>query len=175
MCLCSCFGREEREKFNVWVAWLNLESMHGAPEPDQALICSYACREEREKFNVWVAWLNLESMHGAPEPDQALMALFQRALQHCDQKKLYLALLGILERLAKVQSSRHLQQLVCVLGTGAQRRCCTCMIQDGSWSSGPVLGVGHADGVLFAWGKLLHGPASISNPAGGAHRHAHDT
>lgn len=78
-------------------------------------------REEREKFNVWVAWLNLESMHGTPEPDQALMALFQRALQHCDQKKLYLALLGILERLGKVQLTRHVQQLACVHSASAER------------------------------------------------------
>ena len=75
---------------------------------------------------MWVAWLNLESLHGAPEPDQALMALFQRALQHCDQKKLYLALLGILERLAKVRrrnsAAPHGQGIVlcCEHALGAQ-------------------------------------------------------
>ncbi|GBF92560.1 hypothetical protein Rsub_05174 [Raphidocelis subcapitata] len=55
-------------------------------------------REEGEKFNVWVAWLNLEGAYGAPDPAAALMALFNRALQYTDQKKLYLALLGILQR-----------------------------------------------------------------------------
>ena len=61
-------------------------------------------REEAEKLNVWVAWLNLESLHGAPSPDEAVMALFQRALQHCDQKKLYAALLAILQRTGKVRT-----------------------------------------------------------------------
>jgi rRNA biogenesis protein RRP5 len=60
-------------------------------------------REEREKLNVWVAWLNLENLYGTPSPDEAVMALFQRALQHCDQKKLYAALLAILQRTGKVR------------------------------------------------------------------------
>jgi rRNA biogenesis protein RRP5 len=29
--------REEREKLNVWVAWLNLENLHGSP-PDEAVM-----------------------------------------------------------------------------------------------------------------------------------------
>ena len=59
------------------------------------------CREEREKLNVWVAYLNLENTFGQP-PDEAVMKLFQRALQHVDQKKLYLALLAILDSSKKV-------------------------------------------------------------------------
>lgn len=51
---------------------------------------------------MWVAWLNLENLYGAPSPDEAVMALFQRALQHCDQKRLYAALLAILQRTGKV-------------------------------------------------------------------------
>ena len=62
---------------------------------------SSPCREEREKLNVWVAYLNLENTYGSP-PDEAVMKLFQRALQHADQKKLYLALLTILESTKKV-------------------------------------------------------------------------
>jgi hypothetical protein len=49
---------------------------------------------------VWVAYLNLENLHGAP-PEEAVMKLFQRALSYVDQKKLYLALLTILERTNK--------------------------------------------------------------------------
>lgn len=60
------------------------------------------CREEREKLNVWVAFLNLENTYGQP-PEEAVMKLFQRALQHVDQKKLYLALLAILENSKKVK------------------------------------------------------------------------
>ena len=43
-----------------------------------------------------MAYLNLENAYGQP-PDEAVMKLFQRALQHVDQKKLYLALLAILD------------------------------------------------------------------------------
>ena len=52
---------------------------------------------------MWVAFLNLENTYGSP-PDEAVMKLFQRALQHVDQKKLYLALLTILESTKKVNT-----------------------------------------------------------------------
>ena len=102
----------------MWVASLNLENLHKVYLPSlkmegsnlkgcsvtraftNGLTCE-SCREEREKLNVWVAWLNLENLHGSP-PDEAVMKLFQRALPHTDAKKLYLALLTILERTSKV-------------------------------------------------------------------------
>ena len=62
-----------------------------------------ACREEAEKRNVWVAWLNLEARHGEP-PQEAVMALFRRALPYTDAKRLYLALLSILEASQLVRS-----------------------------------------------------------------------
>ena len=58
-------------------------------------------REEDEKFNIWQARLNLEMQYGQP-PEEALMKLFQRALSYTNQKKLYLALITILERSDKV-------------------------------------------------------------------------
>ena len=61
------------------------------------------CREEAEKRNVWVAWLNLEARHGEP-PQDAVMALFRRALPYTDAKRLYLALLAILEAAPMVRS-----------------------------------------------------------------------
>jgi hypothetical protein len=61
-----------------------------------------ARREEAEKFNVWVAWLNLENLYGQP-PGEAAMALFRRALPHVNQKRLYLALLAILERTGRAR------------------------------------------------------------------------
>ena len=65
----------------------------------------YLCREEGEKFNIWQAWLNLENMYGSPTPDEAITRLFQKALPYCNAKKLYLALLDILERTNKVSCS----------------------------------------------------------------------
>eukprot|EP00195_Chlamydomonas_chlamydogama_P014936 CAMPEP_0202909786 /NCGR_PEP_ID=MMETSP1392-20130828/50287_1 /ASSEMBLY_ACC=CAM_ASM_000868 /TAXON_ID=225041 /ORGANISM="Chlamydomonas chlamydogama, Strain SAG 11-48b" /LENGTH=243 /DNA_ID=CAMNT_0049599651 /DNA_START=1 /DNA_END=728 /DNA_ORIENTATION=- len=34
--LATIFYREEQEKFNVWVAWLNLENAYGSPNPEEA-------------------------------------------------------------------------------------------------------------------------------------------
>ena len=61
-------------------------------------------REEGEKFNIWQAWLNLENMYGSPTPDEAVTRLFQKALPYCNAKKLYIALLDILERTNKVRA-----------------------------------------------------------------------
>lgn len=58
-------------------------------------------REEQEKLNVWVALINLENAYGRPDADEAATACFQKALQYTDQKKLYLAFLGILQRSGK--------------------------------------------------------------------------
>lgn len=60
------------------------------------------CRLEDEKLSVWVAWLNLEVQHGEP-PEEAVAKLFQRALPFNNQKKLYLAFIGILERAGQVR------------------------------------------------------------------------
>ena len=51
---------------------------------------------------MWVAWLNLENLYGQP-PGEAVMALLRRALPHVNQKRLYLALLSILERTERVR------------------------------------------------------------------------
>lgn len=67
------------------------------------LIWSILCREEGEKFNVWQACLNLEMQYGDP-PEEAVMKLFQRALSYTDQKKLYMALVTLLERSSQVHS-----------------------------------------------------------------------
>ncbi|KAK7392757.1 hypothetical protein VNO78_21204 [Psophocarpus tetragonolobus] len=54
-------------------------------------------REENEKLNIWKAYFNLENKYGNPS-EEAVMKVFQRALQYNDQKKVYLALLGMYER-----------------------------------------------------------------------------
>lgn len=70
-------------------------------------------REEAEKFNIWQAWLNLENMYGSPTPEEAVTRVFQKALPYCNAKKLYQALLDILERTDKV--SGHCGALLLVL------------------------------------------------------------
>ena len=59
---------------------------------------------------MWVAWLNLENLYGQP-PGEAAMALFRRALPHVNQKRLYLALLAILQR---TERARHLSAPTCL-------------------------------------------------------------
>lgn len=54
-------------------------------------------QEEKEKLNIWKAYFNLENKYGNPR-EEAVMKVFQRALQHNDPKKVYLALLGMYER-----------------------------------------------------------------------------
>ena len=54
-------------------------------------------------------------MYGSPTPDEAVTRLFQKALPYCNAKKLYIALLDILERTNKVCAS------VCVLLRPADR------------------------------------------------------
>ena len=68
------------------------------------------CREEGEKFNIWQARLNLEMQYGDP-PEEAVMKLFQRALSYTDQKKLYMALITLLERANQVSLSTSLPSL----------------------------------------------------------------
>jgi rRNA biogenesis protein RRP5 len=55
------------------------------------------CREQRERFNVWLAYLVLENTYGE-DPEQAAAQLLQRALQHNDAKKMYLAAVDVFEK-----------------------------------------------------------------------------
>ncbi|EFJ44854.1 rRNA processing protein Rrp5/programmed cell death protein 11 [Volvox carteri f. nagariensis] len=87
----------------VWIKYMALHLGKGdvdaARKVAQRALDTINYREEGEKFNVWVAWLNLENAYGSsPSPEEAVMELLKRALQYTDQKKMYLAALGIFER-----------------------------------------------------------------------------
>ncbi|KAK9823324.1 hypothetical protein WJX72_001906 [[Myrmecia] bisecta] len=92
----------------VWIKFIafliSLGEVDGARAVAEKALKTINYREEAEKFNVWVAYLNLENLYGSP-PDEAVMKLFQRALAYTDQKKLYLAMLGITERTNKEELS----------------------------------------------------------------------
>lgn len=85
----------------VWIKYmafmLSLADVDKARSIAERALQTINFREEGEKLNVWVALLNLENVYGNPAKD-ATLRVFQRALQYCDPKKLYLALLGIYER-----------------------------------------------------------------------------
>ena len=55
-------------------------------------------REEGEKFNIWVAYLNMENSFGT---DESLDAIFQRACEYTDKKKMFLHLVSILIKSGK--------------------------------------------------------------------------
>eukprot|EP00850_Spirogloea_muscicola_P013563 SM000092S24531 [mRNA] locus=s92:547777:562774:- [translate_table: standard] len=75
--------REEAEKLNVWIAYLNLENMYGSPPKASAT----GALEAGISMKLCLADIM-----------EAVLKLFQRALQYVDKKKLHLALLGIFER-----------------------------------------------------------------------------
>ncbi|KAG2446158.1 hypothetical protein HXX76_000753 [Chlamydomonas incerta] len=90
----------------VWIKYMahhiGLGDMDAARKVAQRALDSINYREEGEKFNVWVAWLNLENAFGTqPSPEEAAMGLLRRALSYTDQKKMYMAALGIFERSGK--------------------------------------------------------------------------
>lgn len=72
-----------------------------------------AFHEDGEKFNVWVAYLNLEATYGQPDPAESVSKLFQRALSYADQKKLYMAMIGICERTDKAELCRQCLKTAC--------------------------------------------------------------
>ena len=45
-----------------------------------------------------------QATFGEPSPEEAVMKAFQRALPFCDGKRLYLALVDILERTGQVRN-----------------------------------------------------------------------
>lgn len=114
------------------------------------------CREEGEKFNIWQAWLNLENMYGSPTPDEAVTRLFQKALPYCDAKKLYLALLDILERTNKVSCSPPCAvalQLSLILHWSRQTQLSRFQLYFSSCAAAAAVAAGKADESLFVTTK----------------------
>ena len=70
-----------------------------------------------------MAWLNLENVYGAPTPEEAVMQLFQKALQYNDQKKMYMAALGIAERSSRTEmAGQMLKAMTKKFSTSAKAR-----------------------------------------------------
>lgn len=105
-----------------YMAWLiQLGDVDKARALAERALKTINYREDGEKFNIWVAMLNLENAYGQPDPDEAVMKLFGRASQYCNQKKLYLALLGVLERSSRVELGQQVMKTMCKkFGTSAK-------------------------------------------------------
>ncbi|GAX80532.1 hypothetical protein CEUSTIGMA_g7970.t1 [Chlamydomonas eustigma] len=95
----------------VWIKYMayqiSIGDIDNARKVAERALQSINYREEGEKFNVWIALLNLENAYGQP-PEDAFTKLFQRALQYCDQKKLYFAALGIADRSSHKEMASNL-------------------------------------------------------------------
>ncbi|KAF5829876.1 hypothetical protein DUNSADRAFT_15392 [Dunaliella salina] len=77
----TIYYREEGEKFNVWVALLNLEAAHGLPNPDEALMATFSkaapyCDQKRLYF----------ALLGSPDLSAA-HKLLDRALTSLPKRK----------------------------------------------------------------------------------------
>ncbi|KAK9832620.1 hypothetical protein WJX81_004603 [Elliptochloris bilobata] len=100
----------------VWIQFMahlvSVGQLDAARAVAERALATINFREEGEKFNVWVAWLNLENLYGQP-PGEAVMALFRRALPHVNQKRLYLALLAILQRTDKDELAAEALRAMC--------------------------------------------------------------
>ncbi|KQJ89113.1 hypothetical protein BRADI_4g23560v3 [Brachypodium distachyon] len=84
----------------IWINYmaflLDLADVEKARSVAERALKTINIREEEEKLNVWVAYFNLENECGCPR-EHAVNKIFQRAVQYCDPKKVYLALLGMYE------------------------------------------------------------------------------
>eukprot|EP01025_Chloroclados_australasicus_P050299 TRINITY_DN5766_c0_g1_i4.p1 TRINITY_DN5766_c0_g1~~TRINITY_DN5766_c0_g1_i4.p1 ORF type:complete len:436 (+),score=78.55 TRINITY_DN5766_c0_g1_i4:163-1470(+) len=83
----------------VWIQYMafqiSLGEVEKARQTAERALQTIHFREEHEKFNVWIAYLNLENQFGDDRDN--FNKLLGRALQHTNQKKLYLAVVDIVQ------------------------------------------------------------------------------
>lgn len=98
----------------VWIKYMafliSLGDLDNARRIAERAINAINFREDAEKFNVWVAWLNAENVYGTEE---STLQLLNRALQHTDECKLYLAAIDIFDRTEKVSLVEQCLKAAC--------------------------------------------------------------
>lgn len=86
----------------LWINYmafqLQLSEIAKARDIGERALKIISFREEQEKMNVWVAMMNLENTFGTAD---SLDAIFKRAVQVCEPKKVHLQLVKIYERSKK--------------------------------------------------------------------------
>ncbi|XXQ31450.1 S1 motif domain-containing protein [Plasmodiophora brassicae] len=86
----------------VWCRYIAFQLQLGevaqARQIGERALSTIAYREDNEKLNVWLALVGLESMYGSAEQADAVL---QRAMQHCDQKKLLTRVASMFESSGK--------------------------------------------------------------------------
>ncbi|XP_051148647.1 rRNA biogenesis protein RRP5 [Andrographis paniculata] len=100
----------------LWIKYmafmLSLANVDKARSIAERALRTINIREETEKLNIWVAYFNLENEFGSPS-EEAVTKIFQRALQYCNPKKVYLALLGMYERTEQHKLADELLDKMC--------------------------------------------------------------
>lgn len=95
----------------LWINYmahqLKLSEIDKAREIGERALKTINYREEQEKMNIWVALMNLENNFGT---DESLGGVLKRALQACDQKKIYMLLVDIYERSEKKELAQQTYQ-----------------------------------------------------------------
>ncbi|CAG8443978.1 414_t:CDS:10, partial [Scutellospora calospora] len=92
----------------LWINYmahqLELSEIDKARDIGERALKTINYREEQEKMNVWIALMNLENNFGT---DESLGDVLKRALQTCDQKKVYMLLVDIYERSDKKELAQQ--------------------------------------------------------------------
>lgn len=98
----------------IWIKYmaflLSMGEIDKARDVAGRAVSTINYREEGEKFNVWVAWLNAENLYGTEERTAELL---NKALNHTDGRKLYLAVLDIFDRTEKNAMAENVLKAMC--------------------------------------------------------------
>lgn len=88
----------------LWIQYmshlLNLSEFDKAREIGERALKTINYKEEQEKMNIWIALMNLENNYGS---DETMAGVLKRALQTCNQKKIYMTLVEIYEKSNKFE------------------------------------------------------------------------
>ncbi|CAG8536862.1 6859_t:CDS:10 [Rhizophagus irregularis] len=88
----------------LWIQYmshlLNLSEFDKAREIGERALKTINYKEEQEKMNIWIALMNLENNYGS---DETMAGVLKRALQACNQKKIYMTLVEVYEKSNKFE------------------------------------------------------------------------
>ncbi|GBC08360.1 hypothetical protein RclHR1_08060008 [Rhizophagus clarus] len=88
----------------IWIQYmshlLNLSEFDKAREIAERALKTINYKEEQEKMNIWIALMNLENNYGS---DETMAGVLKRALQACNQKKIYMVLVEIYDKSNKFE------------------------------------------------------------------------
>lgn len=98
----------------LWIQYmshlLNLSEFDKAREIGERALKTINYKEEQEKMNIWIALMNLENNYGS---DETMAGVLKRALQACNQKKIYMTLVEVYEKSNKFEVKKKFFSYTC--------------------------------------------------------------